>query len=76
MLEYEKIDISEGIDVNKSINSKECNVFHYCFFLNRNFNYDPYLCNGCIDMMMKAISFKMLPLFILREMLTELIFLL
>ena len=29
MLEYEKIDISEGIDVNKTNLSKECDICHF-----------------------------------------------
>ena len=58
MTEYEKIDISEGIDQNKSSNSKECSICHYWLFLDINFNYDPYLCNGCNDVTMKAVSFK------------------
>ena len=32
MLEYERIDISEGIDLNKSDKSKECDICHYRFF--------------------------------------------
>ena len=32
MLQYEKIDVSEEIDVNKTSASKECELFHYCFF--------------------------------------------
>ena len=32
MLKYDKIDISEGIDVNKTIASKECDVCHYWYF--------------------------------------------
>ena len=32
MLEYDRIDISEGIDVNKTSASKECNIFHYWYF--------------------------------------------
>ena len=32
MLEYEKIDISNGIDVNKSDKSKECMICHYWYF--------------------------------------------
>ena len=32
MLKYDKIDISEGIDVNKTIASKECEVCHYWYF--------------------------------------------
>ena len=31
MLQYEKIDASEGIDVNKASASKECELCHYWF---------------------------------------------
>ena len=31
MLEYEKIDISDGIDVNKSDKSKKC-MLCYCWY--------------------------------------------
>ena len=55
MLEYDRIDISEGIDTNKTSASKECNICHYWYFLDK--NYDPHLCNGCHDLMQKAISF-------------------
>ena len=58
MLEYERIDISEGIDVNKSNKPKECDICHYWYFLDKNFNYEPYLCNGCHDLMQKAVSFN------------------
>ena len=49
MLEYDRIDISEGIDTDKTSASKECNICHYWYFLDKTFNYDPYLCNGCHD---------------------------
>ena len=29
MIEYERIDISEGIDVDKTNLSKECDICHY-----------------------------------------------
>ena len=32
MLEYDRIDIPEGIDTNKTSTSKECNLCHYCCF--------------------------------------------
>ena len=32
MLECERIDISEGIDLNKSDKSKECDICHYWYF--------------------------------------------
>ena len=58
MLEYDRIDISEGIDINKTNASKECDIWHYCYFLDKNFNYELYLCNGCHDLMQKAMNFN------------------
>ena len=59
MLEYNRIDVSEGIDMNKSNNkSKECNVCNYWYFIDKNFNYQKYLCNGFHDLMQKAMSFN------------------
>ena len=54
MLEYDKINISEGIEINKTSASKECAICQYWHFLNKNFSYEPYLCNGCHDLMQKA----------------------
>ena len=48
MLEYDRIDISEGIDTNKNIlTSKKCYLCGYWYFINKNFNYQKYMCNGC-----------------------------
>ena len=58
MLDYDKIDISEGIDVNKSGKSKECDICHCWYFLDKNFNYEAYLCNCCYDLMQKAMNFN------------------
>ena len=58
MLEYDRIDISEGIDINKTNASKECKICHYWYFKDIGFKYEPYLCNGCHSLMQKAISFN------------------
>ena len=58
MLEYDRIDISEGIDINKTNASKECDICHYWYFLDKNFTYEPYLCNGLHDLMQKAMNFN------------------
>ena len=58
MLEYDRIDISEGIDLNKTSASKECDICHYWYFKDIGFKYEPYLCNGCHDLMQKAMSFN------------------
>ena len=58
MSEYNRIDISEDIDTNKASASKERNICHYWYFLDKNLNYEPYLCNGCHALMQKAMSFN------------------
>ena len=58
MLEYNRIDISEGIDANKTGASKECYICHYWYFKDTGFKYEKYLCNGCHDLMQKAVSFN------------------
>ena len=58
MLEYDRIDISEEIDINKTNVAKECKIFHYWCFKDIGFKYEPYLCNSCHSIMQKAISFN------------------
>ena len=58
MLAYERIDISHGIDVNKSYESKECTLCHSWYFLDKNFSYGPYLCDGCYNMTQKCNKLK------------------
>ena len=58
MLEYGRIDISEGVDVNKTNLSKGCDICHYWYFKDIGFKYEPYLCNGSHDLMQKAMSFN------------------
>ena len=57
-MEYDQIDISEGIDVNKTSASKECDICHYWYFRNIVFKYEPFLCNGCHNLTQKATSFN------------------
>ena len=54
MLYYNRIEVSEGIDVNKTSESKECDVCHYWYFLNKSFKCQPNVCNGCHDLLMKS----------------------
>ena len=56
MLEYNRIGISEGIDVNKISTSKECHICHYWYFKDISFKYEPYLCKGYHDLMQKAMN--------------------
>ena len=58
MIEYERIDISEGIDINKTNKSKECMLCHYWHFLDNNFSHGPCLCDGCYNITQKSIKLK------------------
>ena len=58
MLKYDRIDASEGIDINKTNASKECDICHYWYFLDKGFKYESYLYNGCHDLMQKAMNFN------------------
>ena len=59
MLENDRIDISEGIDINKcEETSARCSLCNFYYFLDKNFNYERYLCDGCYDMSLKATSMK------------------
>ena len=58
MLQYEKIDVSEGIDVNKTSASKECELCHYWFFKDIGFKFEEHVCNRCHDLLTMAYSLK------------------
>ena len=47
MLQYDRIDVSEGIEINKTNKSKECMLFHYWYFKDLGYKFQPYLYNGC-----------------------------
>ena len=56
MVQYEKV--SEGIDVNKTSASKECELCHYCFFKDVVFKFEKHVCNGCYNFLMMAYSLE------------------
>ena len=58
MLRYQKIDISEEIDVNKTNASKEFELCHYWFFKDIGFKFEGHVCNKCHDLLTIAYSLK------------------
>ena len=56
MLYYDRIDFSEGIDVNKTSASKDCDICHYWCFLNYSFKFQPNVCNRCHVLLMISIN--------------------
>ena len=67
MLEYDIIDISEGIDINKTKASEKYDIFHYWNFKDIGFKNEPYLCNGCHNLMQKAVNFNDVAIFSVKE---------
>ena len=57
-MQYNKIDVSEGIDVNKTSSSKECELCHYWFFEDVGFKLEKHVRNGCHDLLTMAYSLK------------------
>ena len=74
MLKYDRIDISEGIDVNKTNESKECKFCHYWYFLIKKFSYGPYNCDGCYDIVQRSTDFKNTAVAHIKKVHTEFIF--
>ena len=58
LLYYCRIDVFEGIDVNKKSASKECDVCHYWYFLNCSSKLQPNVCNRCHDLPMMSINLR------------------
>ena len=56
MLYYDRIDISEGIDVNKTSASNECDICHYWYFLKYSFKFQSNVCNRCHALLMMSMN--------------------
>ena len=54
MIQYKKIDISEGIDVHKTSLSKDCMLCYYWHFKDVGFKFEPHVCDKCLDVWMTA----------------------
>ena len=56
MIYYDEVDASEGIDVNKTSESKECDICHYWYLLNKGFKFQTYVSNRCHDLLMMSMN--------------------
>ena len=56
MLYYCGIDVSEGIDVNKTSESKKCDICHYWYFLDKGFKFQPNVYNVCHDVLIMSMN--------------------
>ena len=56
MIYYDRIAVSEGIDVNKRSESKECNICHYWYLLNKGFKFRTNVHNRFNDLLMRSMN--------------------
>ena len=56
MLYFDRIDVSGRVDFNKTSASKEFDICHYWYFLNKGFKLQPNSCNRCHDLLMMSMS--------------------
>ena len=48
-------NVSEGIDINKSSKSKDCDICYYSYFLSKGFNFQSHVYNRCHDLLMNDV---------------------
>ena len=61
MVQYERIDISEGIDTSKTSASREYMLCHYWYFKDIGYKFESIesnVCNKCHDVLMNAYELK------------------
>ena len=55
-LYFDRIDVSEGTDVNNTSASKVCDICCYWYFLNKGFKFQPNVCIRCHDLLMMSMN--------------------
>ena len=58
MIQYQKIDVSEGIDVSKTSASKEDEPCHHRFLKGAVFKFKKHVCNGCYNLLTMGFPLK------------------
>ena len=58
MLQFDRADISEGIDISKTSASKQCMLCHFRYFKDVGYKYQSYVCNGCHAVLMITYELK------------------
>ena len=58
MLEYDRIDVSEGIGTNKTNGLRGCIICHSWYLFGINLRFKPKECDGCQDITEKYLSFN------------------
>ena len=66
MLYYDRINVSEGIDINKTSTSKVW-YLSLLVFLNKGFKFQTYVCNRCHDLLMLSMNLNNIAIFKIKN---------
>ena len=56
MLYFDRIDVSERSNLNKTSASKECDICHYWYILNYSFKFQSNVCNKCYELLVMSMN--------------------
>ena len=56
MIYFDRINVSERTDVNKTSVSKGCDICHYWYFLDYSFKFQPNVCNRYHDSLIMSMN--------------------
>ena len=74
MLQYEKTDVSEGIDTNKTNASKECMLCYIWYFKDIGYKFEVHVCNKCHNVFMTAYELKNIAISLQKVTITDLFY--
>ena len=66
MLYFDRINVSEGIDINKTSTSKVW-YLSLLVFLNKGFKFQTYVCNRCHDLLMLSMNLNNIAIFKIKN---------
>ena len=67
MLCFDRIGVSKGTDFNKTSALKECDIYHYQYFLNKGSKFQPNICNRCYDLSMISMNLSIIAVLNIEE---------
>ena len=67
MLYFDRIEVTGGIDVNKTSESKECDVCHYWYFLNNEFKFQLNVFSSCNDLLVMSMNLSYISILNIKD---------
>lgn len=67
MLHYNRIDVSEGTNINKTDESQKCIACNFYFFLKVTFRFKPRRCDCCHNLIKNTIIFNDIAIFSVKR---------